>query len=314
MDPQITIKYAVEKCVDELYTTRAKLTARSYKSGLDRFTEFLQDRELPKDAPLAKLSMDHFIGFPAWLAERGYAKKGALLRNFAAKALLDWLVVNGYLQPSYAEMVRYQKACAALNKKRENRLPRMAPKGSVEAMQVAARQRDIPSPIKERDIALVEFLASTGCRIDEVARLKLKDIDLKERKAKVLGKGSKERIVFFSTEAATALANYWQARKLADKSSPAFARQDDGSQKGKKISHVTTAGLRKAIESIAKVAGLDGFHPHLFRHAFATLMLKETQNLALVQDLMGHASPASTRVYAKIDPDDLKKAHRDIWK
>src|SRR5574341_1431269 len=151
-----TIGPAIEKCVDELYTTRAKLTARAYKSGLDRFAEFLESRGLTRVSPLPELSMEYFIGFPAWLAERGYAKKGAQLRNFAAKALLDWLVVNGYLQPSYADTIRFQKACQALNKRRENRLPRTPAKGSVDAMLEAVRQRDTPSPIKERDIAIVE--------------------------------------------------------------------------------------------------------------------------------------------------------------
>ena len=65
---------------------------------------------------------------------------------------------------------------------------------------------------------------------------------------------------------------------------------------------------------VMEIAGIDKFTPHYFRHAFAIRMLSETGNLALVQDLLGHADPAATRVYAKIYPEDLRDAHHKIFR
>lgn len=224
---------------------------------------------------------------------------------------LDWLVTRNIIEPTYAESVRWKSARAEIGKRRESKLPPMAPKGSVESMRRTARLIDIPSPRRERDIAIIEFMASSGCRIGEVCALHLKDIDLKDRRAKVTGKGNKERIAFISPAAADALKRYWLVRGFDSPSDPAFARHDDGAGAGHLA--ITTTGMRQIIRQIALVAGLDGFHPHLFRHGFGVTMLRKTGNLALVQDLLGHASPASTRVYAKIDPADLQEAHAEVW-
>jgi site-specific recombinase XerD len=81
----------------------------------------------------------------------------------------------------------------------------------------------------------------------------------------------------------------------------------------KKHLHLSTSGMRKIVEAIATEVGVPNFHPHLFRHRFGVTLFKETGNLAVVQDLMGHASPASTRIYAKIAASDLQEAHGQVW-
>jgi site-specific recombinase XerD len=130
----------------------------------------------------------------------------------------------------------------------------------------------------------------------------------------VTGKGSKQRRAFFSKAAARALKDYWLARHNSEPTAPAFARHDLGNIKHG-IERLTTATVRDVINHIAVFAGIEKalFSPHYFRHAFAIKLLSETQNLALVQDLMGHASPAATRVYAKIYPEDLRDAHREVF-
>ena len=82
---------------------------------------------------------------------------------------------------------------------------------------------------------------------------------------------------------------------------------------GKKISHLTTASIRDIVNEVKMASGIENFSPHYFRHAFAIKALRETGNLALVQDFLGHASPSATRVYAKIYPDDLAAAHQKIF-
>jgi len=231
----------------------------------------------------------------------------------AAKLFLDWLVINKHIEPSYADVLRYDKAVRQGGKRREDKLPRTPRVGDIDKMLVAVQDVNEESPRKERNIALLELLASSGCRNGEVVTLLVKDIDLVEHSAIVTGKGSKQRKVFFSSDAAQALRTYWTARGNAEPASPAFSRHDRGA--GKKIKPITTETVRDIVEGVMAVAGIDPgtFSPHRFRHGFAITMLQETSDLALVQDLLGHSSPVSTRVYAKIYPEAMRKAHKKVF-
>jgi integrase/recombinase XerD len=231
----------------------------------------------------------------------------------AVKGLMDWLVIHDIIQVEYRHGVRIAMAFKELSKKRENKLVRFPKKDDVDKMRSAARITQDKSPIKERNIAIVEFLASTGCRNAEITNLKISEIDMKDRSAIVTGKGRKERRVWFSQEAHDAIQEYWKARKFAQLTDYVFCRHDKGVSK--RHEGVTPTTTRNVIKEVAILAGIDlkKISPHYFRHDFAIKMLRDTGNLALVQDMMGHATPQSTRVYAKIYPDELQKAHRKLY-
>jgi site-specific recombinase XerD len=307
------VSEAMNLSYESAISTRSYNTAKTYRFALNAFIEFLGSQKLAGTSLIEELNMEQFIRFPAWLAANKYSKKTINVYVAGAKFFLDWLVINGTISPDYSETLRYEMAVKQVNRKRESRLPRTPEKGAVEKIIEAVKSLNEPTPRKERNIALVLFLVTTGCRNNELVQLRIKDIDLNGHKALVIGKGNKERRVFFNTEAADAIDNYWTARGFREKNHPAFARHDKGT--GKKIQKLTTTSVRNIVDEITAVAGLDKgtFTPHYFRHAFAIKMLQETHDLALVQDLLGHSSPSSTRVYAKIYPDDLEKAHKDVW-
>jgi site-specific recombinase XerD len=294
-------------------STRSFNTAKTYRFALKAFLDFLSSQKLSDTSLVEEINMEYFIRFPAWLASNNYSKKTINVYVAGAKFFLDWLVINGTISPIYSETLRYEMAVKQINRKRESRLPRTPEKGAVEKIIDAVRSSNEPTPRKERNIALIFFLVTTGCRNNEVVQLRIKDIDLNGHKALVIGNGNKERRVFFNSEAAEALDRYWTVRGFREKTHPAFARHDKGT--GKKIQKLTTTSVRNIVDDVTAVAGLDKgtFTPHYFRHAFAIKMLQETHDLALVQDLLGHSSPASTRVYAKIYTDDLEKAHKEVW-
>lgn len=310
----MNIKTAIERCEKSAFATRAKDTAETYGYGLKSFSQYLLGEDIKPGDPIETVSMDYFIYFPAFLAEREYSKQTMGVYVAAAKFFLDWLVINNVLAPNYQESLRFQKAIEQVFKRREAHLPRFPRRGDAEKIKEVVRQVNAETPILERDIAIVYFLYSSGCRNRETARMLVKDIDLTERTAKVTGKGNKERKVFFSEEAASAIREYWKARKYAEKSDPAFARHDRGA--GKKHIAINMASIRNIVDEAVSLAGFEkgSFTPHYFRHAFAIKVLSETHDLAMVQDLMGHATPAATRVYAKIYPDELRDAHRRIYK
>lgn len=316
----MNIETAIHQFVLAVSASRSANTARAYEQSVRVFSIFLAEHAVTGSSPTESLNAGLFIEFPAWIASYKYDGKARFSKQTlnvyvsGVKALLDHFVIAGYVLPTYQDGVRLERAYREIYKKRDTRLPRWPKKDDVAKMVEAVRAVNQPSPRKERDVALVEFLSSSGCRISEATNLSVSDVDLTNRSAIVTGKGSKQRVVFFGPEAKQAFQAYWRAAHIASPTDPAFCRHDKGA--GKKIhKRMTSTTGRAIVKEVAEVAGIDPslFTPHYFRHDFAIKVLRKTGNLALVQDLMGHASPASTRVYAKIYPDELQKAHRDLY-
>jgi site-specific recombinase XerD len=107
--------------------------------------------------------------------------------------------------------------------------------------------------------------------------------------------------------------NYWELRTDTSKATPAFIRYDKNV--GKRIARISTATIRQIVAHYTAIAGIEKgrFTPHSFRHSFALNMLRNTGNLAIVQDLLGHRSPQATRIYTTISNDELKKAHKQAY-
>jgi len=307
----MNIKESVFQFLDEVGGTKSYNTQRSYQNGLNVFLDYLEAIEVKTTSPLEILEINHFIGCPGYMGKRRYSKKTIALYTSSIRVFFNWLVVNGHFDPTPQEALRFQMAYKDVNKRREKRLPRWPQKNDVDKMLEAVREMEEDEIRKSRNIAIIEFLASTGCRNSEICELKVKDLNMKELSTVVTGKGDKERVVFFNNSAKDALIDYWKVRKNAGPESFVFSRHDRGA--GKKIKGITTAGVRYIVKSVAKVAGIKNFTPHYFRHAFAIKVLRETGNLALTQDLMGHADPSATRVYAKIYPEDLREMHHEIF-
>ena len=231
------------------------------------------------------------------------AIKGFLKHLLARDLLPDWTPAN---------LALAEEHLTALRAKKVKRLVRTPKDDDIQAIRSAAATSALPSPINERNPALVETLYSTGCRIDEVVRLRVKDIDLKNREAIVKGKGQRERKVFFSPQAVNTCLHYWRQRGDIRQDDPVFARHDDGAGK-KVLKPLTTQGARNAVLQLRDAAGLDKFTPHSFRHYFATKLLEETGQLDIVQEALGHSSPETTRVYAQTNPEIVRTAHKEVF-
>lgn len=160
---------------------------------------------------------------------------------------------------------------------------------------------------QKRNIALVEFLLSTGCRVGEVSGLKREDVDIDNRTAIVLGKGNKERTVFLTQTAKMRLLEYW---KIAGEKEYAFSPVAPSSKDAKKI---CISGLEIIIREIGKRANVKNCHPHRFRRTCATIALKKGMSVIDVQKMLGHASLDTTRIYLDLDDNDLKYQHDKVF-
>lgn len=165
-----------------------------------------------------------------------------------------------------------------------------------------ARVKLAAERLSTRDRALVLFLFTSGCRRSEVSFIRLGDVNLKKRTAKVMGKGKKIRHVHFSEECAFAFERYLQTRNGND-SEFVFLNKF-----GERLS---TQWIYKITTKLGKDAGLlQSLYPHICRHTFATLMLAKGAELEFIADELGHADLNTTRVYARIPSEDMMLAYQ----
>ncbi|MCQ5384258.1 tyrosine-type recombinase/integrase [Hungatella hathewayi] len=148
-----------------------------------------------------------------------------------------------------------------------------------------------------RDNAVLELFLATGCRVSEVVNMRLENLDLQAGYVKVIGKGQKERIVFFSDRALEYLEQY-----LGDRRTGAVILSNRAPHQGLKKN-----ALENIIRQIAMRAGIGKrVFPHLLRHTFATRALNKGMPLPTLSDLMGHSSVETTRIYAKNGAGKMK--------
>lgn len=159
--------------------------------------------------------------------------------------------------------------------------------------------------IKDREKALIEFLVSTGCRLSEVTQINIDMIDWHDMSLYVVGKGNKERKVYFNVKAKVLLKKYLKTRKgingaLFISERAPFAR-------------LGNRAIESSIRKIAVRAKFDkSVFPHLFRHSFATHNLNAGMPLPILQKLMGHSSGDTTMVYAELSEENVQHEYRRI--
>ena len=161
-------------------------------------------------------------------------------------------------------------------------------------------------PAALRDRALLELFYSSGLRVTELGGLMLQQVDLEQGFLRVFGKGSKERVVPIGGRACTAIATYLSAGR------PHFVKTRTGSQlflsnRGGALSRIT---LWYIVKKHARRAGItQNVKPHLLRHSFATHLLSGGADLRAIQEMLGHASIATTQIYTAVEPQRLLDQH-----
>ncbi len=158
------------------------------------------------------------------------------------------------------------------------------------------------TPLGLRDRALLELLYAAGLRASEILSLRIEQLDLPGRSARVIGKGDKERLVLLGSAAQEALDRYLHTAR------PKLVRSKSGGEVflGNHGRRLTTSHLWGIVKRAAQTAGLDTrVYPHLLRHSFATHLLSGGADLRVIQELLGHASIGTTEIYTHVDEDRL---------
>lgn len=153
-----------------------------------------------------------------------------------------------------------------------------------------------------RDLALIDLLASTGMRVGELVRLNRADIDFENRECVVLGKGNKERPVYFDARTKIHLKNYLESRTDTN---PALFVSLLRPYKRLEIS-----GVETRLRQLGRKLGMANVHPHKFRRTLATRAIDKGMPIEQVQHLLGHAQIDTTMQYAMVNQNNVKRAHR----
>lgn len=154
-------------------------------------------------------------------------------------------------------------------------------------------------PDNSRDLAIIHFLRSTACRINEACQLNIEDVDMANRRAKVYGKGAKERFIHFDEEAELYLTSYLAEREDDD---PALFHGRQG--------RLSPDGVRRMLKRVAAKANVAKTHPHRFRRTQATNLLRKGMPLEKVSKLLGHDNLDTTMTYIYLDDEDIAAAYK----
>jgi integrase/recombinase XerD len=214
----------------------------------------------------------------------------------AVKQFMGFLKERDYIVSDPARDIPYAKA------------PKCLPRGVLTASEARKilHKPDTKSVIGYRDRTILEVLYSTGIRKDELNRLTLADVDYTDGFLRVIGKGSKERVVPLGRIACRYLENYVKSVRPELIIYP-YEKHLFLSSRGKPLSKNVVWELTKKYAKKAKTP--KNVHPHTFRHTCATAMLRNKANIRAVQELLGHSSLNSTQIYTHLSITDLKEVH-----
>ena len=154
-----------------------------------------------------------------------------------------------------------------------------------------------------REKALVEFLLSTGCRVSEVAYLRIENIDFRLGECTVLGKGNKERIAYISDN-----AMYYLRRYLAERE----YNGDDPLFLNDRNKRISKSSIEQLMRQIGKRAGVEKVHPHRFRRTMATNAAKRGLPIQYIQKILGHSKIDTTMIYCSVSKDSVKAAYLKV--
>lgn len=255
--------------------------------------------------------------YVAWLAERGVTEPAGVDRALIEEHVVALVEVG--LAPSSVErsvsaikgfhrfMVADELSAASPAADvplpaKPRRLPDVI---SVEAASALLDQPFASTPCGLRDHAILEVLYGCGLRASELTGLDVRSVDLPQEVLRVLGKGSKERIVPIMGSAARALDAYLERGRGAlagRRPEPAVFLNAHGGRLSRQSVHAI-------VERYGRVVGIRGLHPHTLRHSFATHLLEGGADLRVVQELLGHVSIATTQLYTHIDRTHLRRTY-----
>lgn len=269
---------------------------RGYVTDLESFLKHMSKLGIVE---FNQLEIEHIRSWLANLQSTGVARSTLTRRIVSIRAFTNWAAANGWLNSDLGANLAVPKPHKVLPE-----VLNLEEAATVlKALEVKAAEE--PSALTIRDLALVEVLYGSGIRVSELCGLNLGDIDRTRNTLNVIGKGDKQRVVPIGLPAITAIDNYLNQGRSE------FANQSSQDalflgSRGKRIDQRT---VREVVYEAMKAVGAS-MGPHGLRHSAATHLLEGGADLRTVQEILGHASLATTQIYTHVSPERLQSAYK----
>ena len=304
------LEHAVDEYLDYLAIERGSSpnTIEGYGRDLRRYLAFLADRGITQPQDVTRqVVAEHVLA----LQEVGLAPTSVERAVSACKGFHRFMV---------AEHICEEHPTADLPlPKKPARLPDVLSREQVAAMLEEAnfayrpdesktpRRNAVAQATLQRDRTILEVLYGCGLRVSELCGLDLREVMLEEELLRVLGKGSKERLVPIMGSAGRAMGEYLERwRPVLAEGSPATAAVFLNARGGR----ISRQSVHTICEKYGRIyAGREGLHPHTLRHSFATHLLEGGADLRVVQELLGHASISTTQLYTHVDRTHIRMVY-----
>lgn len=265
-------------------------TVKNYEIDLLNYKEWLEENNLN----YLKITKDNIRSYLRYLDQKKY-KNNSVSRHLSSLRTFYSYLVN-------EELIETNIFKSISSPKKSKKLPNFLQYNELEQMLNICD--DTPLGIRNR--LIIETLYDTGLRVSELINIKLEDISLKSKEIRVIGKGNKERIVYFGEYEIDVLTKYLNEARpllLKNKTNKYLFLNHLGNK-------LTDRGVRLIIDDVIKKASIKHkISPHTLRHTFATHLLNEGADLKSVQELLGHSSLSTTQIYTHVSNERLRNVY-----
>jgi len=273
-------------------------TIRAYLGDLDSFFEHLEKLDV---TDFAKLELSHIRSWLANQQVKGGARTTLSRRAVSIRLFTKWATKKGYLVKDVGATLATPKGARTLPE-----VLNVSDTGlAMDAL--ASRVAEEDGPLAKRDCAMVEVLYASGARVSELCGLDLQDIDYERNTIRVVGKGNKERSIPLGNPAMRALDRWLKEGRP----SLAGVKSDRAVFLGARGKRIDQRTVRTVVyHALEALEGAVKLGPHALRHSAATHLLEGGADLRTVQEILGHASLATTQIYTHVSTERLQKAFK----
>ena len=264
-------------------------TTKAYQRDLNKFSKFLESIAIDN---LESISEEKCSAWIADLFQNDISARSIQRHISSAKGFFSYMKKIGLVQSSPFELINSPKS--------PNHLPNiLSPEEVSQLLNFKPKNSQ-----DKRDFAIIELIYSSGLRVSEAVNSNLSDFEDNNNFLRVIGKGSKTRLVPVGRFAQNAIKDWISERKK-------ILTSDDALFVNLRGSRISTRSVQERIKNIALKQGLPPVNPHMLRHSFATHLLESSGDLRSIQELLGHSSLSTTQIYTRLDYQHLIKVYEN---
>ena len=267
-------------------------TIKNYFRDLIEYFNYLDQNNL---SAFKSIKPEHIRKMLSFLIDRGFSKLSISRKISAIKSYLTFLEKFNYSSDNFSELITIPKKTRSL--------PKVMTEKEINQL---IKHVEINTKKNLRDDALIELLYSTGLRVSEIANLKIGDINFEKSEIKILGKGNKQRVVIFNNKSKEKIIKYLKndKRLISLKTEALFQNKFKQS--------LSPRSIQRLLKKYLNFSGINSkYSTHTLRHTFATHLLEGGADIKVIQQLLGHSSPETTKIYTHLSSPALKNVYNN---